>query len=37
MWEVSAFFSQQLPEPAPNLDRMRQLVEEMRFEVERIK
>lgn len=37
MWEVRAFFSQQLPEPAPNLDRMRQLVEEMRFEVERIK
>ncbi len=37
MWEVSAFFSQHLPEPAPNLDRMRQLVEEMRFEVERIK
>jgi len=37
MWEVSAFFSQQLPEPAPNLDRLRQLVEEMRFEVERIK
>ncbi|TAE32880.1 MAG: helix-turn-helix domain-containing protein [Cytophagales bacterium] len=36
MWEVKAFFSQQLPEPAPNLDRMRQLVEEMRFEVERI-
>lgn len=37
MWEVRAFFSQQLPEPAPNLERMRQLVEEMRFEVERIK
>ena len=37
MWEVNAFFSQQLPESAPNLDRMRQLVEEMRFEVERIK
>lgn len=37
MWEVTAFFSQQLPEPAPNLDRMRQLVDEMRFEVERIK
>ena len=36
MWEVNAFFSQQLPESAPNLDRMRQLVEEMRFEVERI-
>lgn len=37
MWEVTAFFSQQLPEPTPNLDRMRQLVDEMRFEVERIK
>ncbi|KAB7730270.1 helix-turn-helix domain-containing protein [Rudanella paleaurantiibacter] len=37
LWEVKAFFSQQLPDPAPNLDRLRQLVEEMRFEVDRIK
>ncbi len=35
VWEIKAFFSQQLPEAAPNLDRMRQLVEELRFEVER--
>lgn len=37
VWEIKAFFSQQLPDPAPNLDRMRQLVEELRFEVERMK
>jgi transcriptional regulator with XRE-family HTH domain len=37
VWEITAFFSQQLPEATPNLDRMRQLVEELRFEVERMK
>ncbi|MBC3784601.1 helix-turn-helix domain-containing protein [Spirosoma utsteinense] len=36
VWEVSAFVSQQLPPPAPNTDRLRQLVDELRFEVERI-
>ena len=37
VWEIKAFFSQQIPDPTPNLDRMRQLVEELRFEVERMK
>lgn len=36
VWEVSAFLSQQLPPPTPNTDRLRQLVDELRFEVERI-
>ena len=36
VWEVSAFFSQQLPTAAPNTDRLRQLVNEIRFEVERL-
>lgn len=36
VWEVCAFMSQQLPPPAPNTDRLRQLVDELRFEVERL-
>jgi transcriptional regulator with XRE-family HTH domain len=36
VWEISAFVSQQLPPPPPNTERLRQLVEELRFEVERI-
>lgn len=36
VWEIRAFVSQQLPPPAPNTDRLRQLVDELRFEVERL-
>ena len=36
VWEIKAFVSQQLPPPAPNTDRLRQLVDELRFEVERL-
>ncbi|MVM30528.1 helix-turn-helix domain-containing protein [Spirosoma sp. HMF4905] len=36
VWEIAAFVSQQLPPPAPNTDRLRQLVDELRFEVERL-
>lgn len=36
VWEVKAFVSQQLPPPAPSTDRLRQLIEELRFEVERL-
>jgi transcriptional regulator with XRE-family HTH domain len=36
VWEIRAFVSQQLPPPAPNTDRLRQLVDEIRFEVERL-
>ncbi|WP_460909343.1 helix-turn-helix domain-containing protein [Spirosoma areae] len=36
VWEVCAFVSQKLPPPAPNTDRLRQLVDELRFEVERL-
>lgn len=36
VWEVCAFVSQQLPTPAPNTDRLRQLVDELKFEVERL-
>lgn len=35
VWEVCAFVSQQLPQPVPNTDRLRQLVDELRFEVGR--
>lgn len=35
VWEICAFVSQQLPPPAPNTDRLRQLVDELKFEVER--
>jgi transcriptional regulator with XRE-family HTH domain len=33
VWEVRAFVSQQLPPPAPTYDRIRQLADELRFEV----
>jgi len=36
VWEVRAFFSQQLPPPTPSTDRLRQLVDELRFEVDRL-
>lgn len=36
VWEITAFVSRQLPPPAPNTDRLRQLVDELRFEVERL-
>lgn len=36
VWEITAFVSQQLPPPAPSTDRLRQLVDELRFEVERL-
>jgi hypothetical protein len=36
VWEIAAFVSQQLPPPAPNTERLKQLVDELRFEVERI-
>ncbi|UFH53338.1 helix-turn-helix transcriptional regulator [Spirosoma sp. KNUC1025] len=36
VWEISAFVSQQLPPPTPNTDRLRQLVDELKFEVERL-
>lgn len=36
VWEMCAFVSQQLPPPLPNTDRLRQLVDELRFEVERL-
>ncbi len=37
VWEVRAFVSQLLPDPTPNLDRIRQLADELRYEVERIR
>ncbi len=37
VWDVKAFFSQQLPPPAPSYDRIRQLADELRYEVERLK
>lgn len=36
VWEIRAFLSQQLPPPAPNTERLRQLMDELRFEVERL-
>ncbi|GAB4025447.1 helix-turn-helix domain-containing protein [Spirosoma gilvum] len=36
VWEVCAFVSQTMPPLPPNMDRLRQLIEEMRFEVERL-
>ncbi|GAB4016565.1 helix-turn-helix domain-containing protein [Spirosoma koreense] len=36
VWEICAFMSQQLPPPVANTDRLRQLVDELRFEIERI-
>ena len=35
VWDVCAFVSQQLPPPMPSTDRLRQLVDELRLEVER--
>lgn len=37
VWEVCAFVSQQLPPVAPNTDRLRQLVDELTLEVQRLK
>ena len=37
VWAVKAFVSQQLPPPAPSYDRIRQLADELRYEVERLK
>ena len=37
VWDVKAFVSQQLPPPAPSYDRIRQLADELRFEVDRLK
>lgn len=37
VWDVRAFMSQQLPPPAPSYDRIRQLADELRYEVERLK
>ena len=36
VWEVRAFVSQHVPNPPPSTDRLRQLVDEIRFEVERL-
>ena len=36
VWEIGAFVSQQLPPPAPDTDRLRQLVDDLRFEIERL-
>lgn len=37
VWAVRAFVSQQLPPPPPSYDRIRQLADELRFEVDRLK
>ena len=36
VWEVKAFVSQQLPQPAPSLDGLRKLVEDLQFELDRL-
>ncbi|GAB3882104.1 helix-turn-helix domain-containing protein [Spirosoma agri] len=36
VWEIRAFVSQQIPPPAPSTDRLKQLVDEIRFEVDRL-
>lgn len=36
MWEIRAFVSQQLPPPHPDTTRLRQLADELRFEIDRI-
>ena len=36
MWEIRAFVSQQLPPPRPDTTRLRQLADELRFEIDRI-
>lgn len=35
VWEVKAFVSLRLPEPAPSVDRIRELVDELRHELDR--
>lgn len=37
IWAVKGFFSQQLPEPALSIDRVRSLVDELRIELERVR
>ncbi|QHV94725.1 helix-turn-helix domain-containing protein [Spirosoma endbachense] len=36
VWEIRAFVSQHIPPPAPSTDRLKQLVDELRFEVDRL-
>ncbi len=36
VWEIRAFVSQQLPPPRPDTTRLRQLADELRFEVDRL-
>ncbi|GAB3922352.1 helix-turn-helix domain-containing protein [Larkinella terrae] len=36
VWEISAFISQKMPEPAPSLDGIRSLVDDLRYELDRI-
>ncbi|GAB3958010.1 hypothetical protein GCM10028805_51790 [Spirosoma harenae] len=36
VWEICAFVSQTMPPPAPNTDRLRQLIDDLRFEVDRL-
>ncbi|MFC5408427.1 helix-turn-helix domain-containing protein [Larkinella bovis] len=36
VWEVAAFISQQMPEATPSLDGIRTLVEDLRYELDRI-
>ncbi|MFD1139723.1 helix-turn-helix transcriptional regulator [Larkinella insperata] len=36
VWEVTAFVSQQMPEASPSLDGIRSLVEDLRYELDRI-
>lgn len=36
VWEIRAFVSQEMPPPVPNIDRLRQLADELRFEVGRL-
>ncbi|WP_128543557.1 helix-turn-helix transcriptional regulator [Larkinella soli] len=36
VWEIRAFVSQQLPEPAPSLDGLRSLVDDLKFELDRL-
>jgi transcriptional regulator with XRE-family HTH domain len=37
VWEVRAFVSQLMPDATPNFDRIKQLTDELRYEVERLK
>ena len=36
VWEIRAFVSEQLPPPRPDTSRLRQLADELRFEVDRL-